>query len=608
MPAIVLKIPSARALLAALILALTGTQTVQAQLNLTNYFVIEAEDYNFGKGQTLAVASQMPYLGGAYAGKNNSTNLVDYSRVADASSPLYRNDARIPILPSSDLGREAWSVTQNFRLSAIKGNEWFNYTRSFPTGKYRIYAALSHGDLGDGLCQGSLSLVTPAATNTSQTATRKGAFKGAGTGSWEQNRLIPLLDTAGRVVLLDLGTNQTVRYTATNGYVDYLMFVRAQPPIIGTQPVNVTVTENQPATFSITLGSDDPGVFQWQTNQVNFPKATNSVFTFVPPLAADGTQVRCVLTNVIGTNISAEVTLHVVRDTAKPVAVRALNLGTDRVRVIFDEPVALLAATTGDNFSLSGGIAVTSAVMGADPNSVELTLAAPLTYDQTYTVTLSGVADLADAPNTILAGSKVSFVSVQFVPTDIGKPAAAGGSVRVPGGFNVTGAGSDIGGTSDQFQFSWEPRTGDFDVQSRVAKATITDPFLHAGLMARETLAANAPFAAAFAASAQLGCFFEVRKTVNGSATTSTAPGGVPVNYPDTWLRLRRTGNLFSGYASLDGRTWILLGSNSFTSISNTVLVGLAVSSQNSQVVSQVEFRDLGPHPQPVHDGELARP
>ena len=595
MPIMMPKLPSAPALLALLVLALAGTQPLPAQLNLTNYFVVEAEDYNFDKGQTLAVASQMPYLGGAYAGKNGSVISVDYNRVADLSSPLYRNDVRIPVGVSTDLGRQAWSVTQNFRLTALKGNEWFNYTRDFPPAKYRIYAALSHGDIGDGLCQGALSVVTPAATNTTQTVSKKGTFKGAGTGSWEQNRLVPLLDTAGRLVLLDLGSSQTVRYTATSGYVDYLMFVRAQPPTIGNQPVDVTVTENRPATFSLTLGSDDPAAFQWQTNQVNYPKATNSVFTFIPALSADGTQVRCVLTNTIGTNISAEVTLHVLRDLAKPVAVRALNLGTDRVRVIFDEPVALLAGAGGDSFSLSGGIAVTSAVMGAETNSLELTLATPLTYDQTYTVTMSDVADLATTPNTLLPGSKVSFVSVQFVPSDIGKPAAAGGSVRVPGGFNVTGAGSDIGGTSDQFQFSWEPRTGDFDVQGRVAKAGITDPFLHAGLMARETLAANAPFAAAFASSAQLGCFFEVRKSLGASATTSTAPGGVPVNYPDTWLRLRRTGNLFTGYASLDGLTWVQLGTNTFTSISNTVLIGLAVASENSQVASLVEFRDFGP-------------
>ena len=597
------KLRSTQTLLTTVFLALASLQPVQAQLNLTNYFAIEAEDYNFDRGQTLAVASQMPYLGGAYVGKNGSVISVDYNRSADPSSPLYRNDVRIPMLPSTDLGRQAWSVTQNFRLSAIKGSEWFNYTRDFPPGKYKIYAALSHADVGDGLCQGSFSLINSGATNTSQTVVKKGTFNGAGTGSWDQNRVLPLLDTAGRLVLVDLRTNQTVRYTATSGYVDYLLCVRAQPPVIANQFVDVTVIENRPATFSVTLATDDPAAFQWQTNQVNYPKATNSVFAIVPSLTADGTLVRCVLTNVIGTNITAEVTLHVIPDTAKPVAVRAMNVGPDRVRVFFDEPVVPPGGDADANFSISGGIAVTSAVAGADPSSLDLSLASPLTYDQTYTVTLSGVLDLATTPNTILPGSKIDFWALQFVPTDIGKPGAAGSSVRVPGGFNVTGAGSDIGGTSDQFQFSWEPRTGDFDVQGRVAKATITDSFLHAGLMARETLAASAPFAAAFASSAQLGCFFEVRKTAGAAATSSSSPSGVPVNYPDTWLRLRRAGNVFSGYASLNGRTWVLLGNNTFSSISNTVLVGLAVASESSTVASQVEFRDFGPT---LHDSTVS--
>ena len=165
-----------QALIASLVLSALDRNNALAQLNTTNYFIIESEDFNFSKGQTLDAASQMPYLGGAYAGKRNATNSVDFSRVTDGSSPLYRNDARIPILLSPDLNREAWTVTQNFRLGAIHGNEWFNYSRQFAPGKYRVYAAISHGDTGDGLCQGTLSYVTGAATNTTQTVVKKGAF------------------------------------------------------------------------------------------------------------------------------------------------------------------------------------------------------------------------------------------------------------------------------------------------------------------------------------------------------------------------------------------------------------------------------------------------
>ena len=603
-----------QALIASLVLSALDRNNALAQLNTTNYFIIESEDFNFSKGQTLDAASQMPYLGGAYAGKRNATNSVDFSRVTDGSSPLYRNDARIPILLSPDLNREAWTVTQNFRLGAIHGNEWFNYSRQFAPGKYRVYAAISHGDTGDGLCQGTLSYVTGAATNTTQTVVKKGAFAAPGTGSYDINAVIPLRDTLGRLVILDVNSNQNIRYTAVSGYPDYIKFVRVQPPAIGTQPVDVTVTENQPATFSLTLGSEDPAAFQWQTNQVSVPKATNLVFTVVPPLGADGMVVRCVLTNVIGSTTSAEVTLHVVPDIAKPLATQAVNLGSRSIRLTFNEPVTPPSGPATDHFKVTDGIVVSAVVAGPAPETLDLILGTPLVFDHSYAVSISDVRDNATTPNTILPNTSIGFTAVELFGQDIGRPGIAGSTVRVPGGFDVTGAGNDIANSSDQFQFGWTPMTGDFDIQVRVASATITDAYLHAGLMARESLATNAVFAASFASSAQLGCFFEYRKTAGAVAASAAPLEGAPVNYPQTLLRLRRAGNVLSGYASFDGQSWVPLGSNSFTTLSNTVLVGVAVASESSQTASRVQFRDYGPTANPdtlatrLSDRELLGP
>lgn len=597
-----------RALLPMGMIALAASTAMSAQLNITNVFVVEAEDFNYARGTTLPIASTMPYLGGAYAGQNLAVSSVDYSRPADGSSPLYRNSAQIPISVSPNLDRTLWQVTQNWRLTRIKGGEWFNYTRTLPPAKYLVYAAMSHGDLGDNLCVGSLSLITSAATNTSQTlapAKNIWNFKGPGTGDWDVNTIIPLKDSAGRRAVADFTTNTTFRYTATSGDVDYFLFIRAQAPVIDQQPTDLTVIENRDATFSLTLGSDDSAAFQWQTNQVDFLKATNSTFTITPTLQLDGTKVRCVLTNVIGTTISTEVTLHVIPDTAKPVLTRAANSGNQKVRIYFDEAVQVPSGNAGQLFQVSGGVTVTQVALGSEPKSLELSLANPLVYDQPYTVTVSGVQDIAATPNTVVANSQVTFTAVQFLGNDIGKPVTAGSVTRVPGGFDVVGAGTDIGGSSDQFQFSWEPRTGDFDIQVRVQNATITDPFLHAGLMARETLATNASFAATFASSLQLGCVFESRKAPGSAATTVSAPNGVPVNYPQTWLRLSRAGLVFTGYASLDGQAWINLGSITFASISNTVLVGFAVSSESSTTASQVQFRDLGNTQHPDAVGSL---
>lgn len=591
--------PIPRLLPAVVLSALGIASTAQAQSGAPISFFIEAEDFNFNRGQSLPAASVIPYLGGAYVGLSNAVSTVDYSRTSNSISPLYRNDRRIPIAASSDLQRDGVSVTPNFRLSELNGGEWFNYTRNLPPGKYLAYAAMSHQDVADDLLQGSISIITSAATNNVQTVVRKGSFKAPGTGSWDTNRLVGLKDTAGRFAILDLGSNSIIRFTATKGWLDYMKFVTARPPVISNQPTDVTVIENTPATFSLTLGSDDFAAIQWQTNQVNVLRATNTSFSFVPTLAYNGAQVRCVLTNTLGTNISDTVTLRVQPDTVRPVAVRAMNLGNQVIRIFFSESVSVPAGAASANFSVSGGIQVTSVSQPSDANSLDITLSTALAYDTAYVVTLSGVPDIAATPNLVLPNSTIAFTSVQYVATDIGRPGVAGSLTRVPGGFDVTGAGSDVGPNSDQFEFSWEPKAGDFDLQVRVASALITDSFLHAGLMARETLATNAPFAASFASSAQLGCFFKTRKTVGAAVTTSSFPGGVPVNYPDTWLRLRRVGNILSGFASLDGRSWALLGTNSYTTLSNTLLVGFALSSQSSTLPTRVEFRDIGPTASP---------
>ena len=68
--------------------------------------------------------------------------------------------------------------------------------------------------------------------------------------------------------------------------------------------------------------------------------------------------------------------------------------------------------------------------------------------------------------------------------------------------------------------------------------------------------------------------------------------GSFPATYPNTWLRLQRAGSNFTGYASLDGNTWSRLGGVALNA-SNTLYVGLAVTSRNSNQVTTAQFRDF---------------
>jgi len=183
--------------------------------------------------------------------------------------------------------------------------------------------------------------------------------------------------------------------------------------------------------------------------------------------------------------------------------------------------------------------------------------------------------------------------AADFTPAEIGG-ALEGATVETPGAYDLRSRSRDIGGTTDQFHFAHQQRTGNFDVQVRVERLEITDPFAQAGLVARSTLDPGAPFAGVFSSSALLGCLFESRATASAAATAVTPTMPFPVNYPAMHLRLRRVGSAFTGFGSLDGQSWQQLGTATVTMPAN-VFLGLGLASHDTNAVSRARFRDFGP-------------
>ena len=176
-----------------------------------------------------------------------------------------------------------------------------------------------------------------------------------------------------------------------------------------------------------------------------------------------------------------------------------------------------------------------------------------------------------------------------FTAADIGSPALAGTSMPAPGGVDIAAGGTDIGGKSDQFHFFYQTFSNDFDVSVRIESLANSDVWAKAGLLARETLDANSAGVTVLASPTLSGCFFETRSVAGGALTLK---GSFPVNFPQNWLRLQRTGDVFNGYASLDGQTWSLLGSTSLI-ITNPLYFGLAASSHTTNLMTSARFRDL---------------
>lgn len=362
------------------------------------------------------------------------------------------------------------------------------------------------------------------------------------------------------------------------------------PPEITQQPQDQATVENELATFSVEVSNLDPVTYQWQRDDIDIQGATSRTLSIpFTPLEYNGSQFRCVLNNRLGTTVSRSATLSVSPDVTPPSLVAAQNLGTGRVVVTFSEPVDAANGANPDHYQLDNGVQITIAEVRGDGTSVELSTS-PLTIGTQYTLSVSNVRDRAETANTIPSGSQLQFTAVDFQHFAIGDPDSEGTTLPVENGYRITGSASGIGGTSDQFHYGYQQRTGSFDVKVRVASLDNTDPWATAGLMLRNELTAGSPFAAVFATPSINGTMFSFRDS--SESETKNSDDRIPINYPYTWLRLQRSGNTFTGYGGFDGRSWKELGSVTFDA-PDTVFFGMTVDSQLSTASATALFQDL---------------
>lgn len=185
-------------------------------------------------------------------------------------------------------------------------------------------------------------------------------------------------------------------------------------------------------------------------------------------------------------------------------------------------------------------------------------------------------------------------VSHAAVPTgwssaDIGSPGLAGSSSFSGGVFTVNGSGADIWNIADQFHFAYYSLTGDGTLIAKVTSQQNTDGWAKAGVMIRDSLAADAKQAAVFATPSN-GLHMQYRATAGG--TTAEAPSSASGTLP-VWLKIVRSGSSFSTYSSADGVTWSSAIATAAISMGSTVYAGLAVSSHTNAAISQVTFTDV---------------
>ncbi|MFM8980080.1 MAG: Ig-like domain-containing protein [Planctomycetia bacterium] len=243
-----------------------------------------------------------------------------------------------------------------------------------------------------------------------------------------------------------------------------------------------------------------------------------------------------------------------------------------------DTAVAItLTGYDADGNALTYAIATqpTRGTLTGTPPSVTYTPSSGWTGSDTFTFTVNdGQATSSAATVTVLTGGTNGPLPSGWSSADVGAPALAGSAAydSTLGSFTLTGAGTGLSGSADQFRYAYGSLSGDGDILARVDSMGSGSTGL-AGVMIREGTGTSAVHH--FFGRRADGRLLWIRRTLAGKSTSlsDTGAAGTPV-----WVRLVRAGGSITAYRSADGTTWTRVN-NAKASMATTVTAGLVVSS-----------------------------
>ena len=178
-----------------------------------------------------------------------------------------------------------------------------------------------------------------------------------------------------------------------------------------------------------------------------------------------------------------------------------------------------------------------------------------------------------------------------------GYAASVGSFVEAPTGtYTMTGSGSDIWNSADEFHYAFKTLTGAGSIVAQVLSVDNTDPWAKAGVMIRETLDVDAKFAAVYITPGN-GCRFQARinTAVDATSDTTVATAEQIAIAAPYWVKLERDiSGSFKGYYSANGSTWTPMAWNSqYITMGSNVYIGLAVTSHNDSATCQAKFSNV---------------
>lgn len=231
------------------------------------------------------------------------------------------------------------------------------------------------------------------------------------------------------------------------------------PPVVTSQPQDVTVQPGEQAGFQVTASGTPPLSYQWSRDGATIDGATAASYQLTAAPGDDGARFGCRVENAYGTADSDEALLTVLSDTDPPTIASVSAPGDpNTVWVTFSEPVEQTTAETAANYTIDNGIDVHGASLQPDPAVVRLATG-QLAGGLTYTLAVSNVTDRADPPNPIAAGT-----TFQFSYEDQNQPpvvdAGPDASVRVGDDLLLQATVDDDGLPGGGLVLAWTKQSG----------------------------------------------------------------------------------------------------------------------------------------------------
>lgn len=418
--------------------------------------------------------------------------------------------------------------------------------------------------------------------------------------------------------------------------------------ITATGPTNTAVEHGKTATLCVSataavsaggMPSTVPISYQWYSNNVLIAGATNPCYTIAPVSYPSPDVTYSVVMSVPGISFMTKTNSAVVTvtpDATPPYVVAASGFGGRFIGLRFDGVLDPVTATTPTYYTLSGAT-VTNAILWPDRVTVQLQLNTAIPAGS-FTVYINGVKDAAgNVANTNATGTMsvtqlgnaadIGVLGETLDPANLGAGVmVTNGVIEILAGGQGFGSNAFVGGVmsnspADGIYFAYEQRTGDFDIVVKVEDLLPSNARAKAGLMVRQSLAANAVQymiavePAAVAATDGSGIGYNgvtlLRRQTNSHSVTAwgnnpqppVLGSGKPAITP-IWLRLQRVGPNLYAYTGADRTNWLLCGRSTVISPAygwtGPVYVGLAVASGNMTNRTIARFTGYGDYTLPA--------